>query len=541
MLRILSSTLLPLWGLTMSLPAQGTLHRDVRHGFELRLPKGFTLLPMRPGEGWRPIVSISDKVHSMPGKKTNTMRSTFQIIVFSDPAKNLEPDAPRRHVYNPHQTHDGYLKSAWSRESFEIVSDEKLERHSLAVRELELKTHLKKIPYRRILSAAYSLPGVQVVAEVDVPYDAKDALKATLWKSIRSLRATKTCTPDEGAHREPAYPVFGNSKAELRAQFLAQYGDLAGRDLSFIEGSTPSTWSVRRDTTWLILSQGGAKASSLTLRSADGIRDWLVEMCGTPAGKTRNVLRIFEHQAEASAYAFSGTPSYLWASGELVCLASTGTTAKRFGNWAVMVALQYFSSRNMALWSAMPGWLSAGIETSLDSSQPSRRQGLVVPRPKKQYRQLRRRIEAGTLIPLADFLARPRAEVMREFQCSEREYWAQGVLFGKFLVDLPRTRRKFVHTYLDALTEELDGWVASEWKDKLETQRQAKTPFVRHAQDRFLRHLRAFCRKFRVQRPNEWRTLNVKAAEVTFGKWSTRQWDRLQKQFDTYLRNGMSL
>lgn len=517
--------------------------QDDRYGIAFDVPRSWLTVPERPGEAWQPFVAISDHVYTLSGpRKNETLRPTFRCVVFANPASPQAPDAILRHVYNPHGDYDAWLKTTWGPHAFEITRDERETIHGSSARVVELLTHKKKLPHRRVFQVLYELTGVTVLLEVDLPYEEDAALERELWRCTRSLRDLGTAEPDESARIEPPYPPTDVDGAERRHLFRSAMTDLRERDQERIEESTSRSGTVQKSGSWLLAGDGDSKTASLVLRTAEGVDDWLDDLFGkTTKADARRVLRVFESKVVADAYAFQGTPAYMWAAAELVTTSNDAIHPKLFGNFAVAVAQQRLSNRHDMLWAALPPWFGNGLEWHLEHAQPSRKQGLYLPDLRRALGLVDERARRSSLVPTRDLFKRPRGEVMKEFEINDQEYWAHAVLMTRFLIELPRARRKFLEDYLDQLVLELEDLQGSSWIARLEARRTSGQIYVQAAQDRDLRMERFHARDFATNDPQAYLGVLARTNEQVFASWSDRTWERLHDQFQAFVANGAKM
>lgn len=540
--------------LTAVAAAQQT-HKFPDHGFRIQAPAGWTLIPPRPGEQWILAHFMSDREATYRNPEsgfTATHRPRLRVLAFPKRTSPVDVEVVEAtesrvstSITRPYRDYADYVQRHDHGGGYFVAKTEDALIGGIPVTRQEIKIEKMTAVPRRLLACIYHLPDRDLAVEAEILETDAAGQSKTVSRSLESLVVTGDAKKPESAASRPGPLVAGDAKDLVKRRDERRRA-WRERVLVEVQKTLPKGWTSRKTKHFLVLNHGSDKYLELILWQANEVREWLDDnLKSVGEGEVmRSVLRLCASGDEARAYAAGSGDSYVENSGEVVCADRDGSILGDFRAIAQALLAQYLADRNPALDGALPTWLSAGLSGHVGSARISKKQaGLVFPTPISELRTCLRLISENRFLP-ADQLMRSEPDLASndpKMMDQHGDFGAQSLLLVRYLMLGPgrsgRTKG-LVQRTMTVAVEHLESRDVDAWK-KLSDSRPATTPMTEEEEEAefHLRRLegRAFAKKHRAERLR----LLEELAGTVLKDWKPDDWNRLNKSYETWIRNGL--
>jgi hypothetical protein len=548
-------TMVLLAGVASRGPSQ-QVHKFPDHGFRITAPANWTLIPPRPGELWILAHFMSDREYAYrdPGNGyVSQHRPHMRVLGFPKRDSPVEVTVVQEtetrtttSVAYPYVDYADYLKRHDQGGGHFVAATEDIVIGGIPVTRQEVKIEKMASVPRRLLACIYHLPGRDLAVEVDVLATEAGALSGDFFRALKSLVVTGEARKPGAATSRPDALLVADNPKELAKKRDERRRAWRERVLADVQKSLPKGWKSRRTKHFLILSHASDKYTDLIVWQANEVRDWLDDnLKGVGEGEVmRSVLRICASADEARAYSSGSGDSFVADSGEVVCAEREGSILGDFSTVARALLDQYLADRNPALSGALPLWLQVGLEGHVGSARISKKQsGLVFPIPIGEYRTSLRMTSENRLIPV-DQLVRTEPDAAandRRAWDTTGEFLAQSELFVRYLLIGPgksgRTKG-LVQRYMAASVRQLEARDLESWK-KVADSRPAATPMTEEEEEQEFKRRRLEGRELMKKNREERKKLLDELTGIVLDDWKPEDWNRLNKNFESWVKNGL--
>jgi hypothetical protein len=536
-------------------PAQQT-HKFPDHGFRILAPADWTLIPPRPGEQW--ILAHFLAPRDVPYRNPDSglvlsHRPRMRVFGFAkrDSAVEVTVEAKSEtristSIRYPYRDYADYVKRHDHGGGHYVATTEDVLVGGIPVTRQDIKIEKMAAAPRRLLACVYKLPDREIAVEIDVLETEVAPQREVNEKILRSLVITGEAKAPEAATSRPDGIILADNAKDLRRLRDARRRAWRERVLADVQKTLPKGWASRKTKHFLVLNHGSDKYLELVLWQANEIREWLDDnLKNVGEGEVmRSVLRVCKSADEASAYASGSGDSYVANSGEVVCAERDGSILGDFRAIATALLDQYLADRNPALEDALPLWLAVGLDAHVGGARISKKQaGLIFPLPISELRTCLRMIQEGRFIPV-DQLMRTEPDASandRKAWDQTGEFIAEAELFVRYLMIGPgksgRTKGLIQKTMATAVLQ-LESRDLDAWKQIAES-RPTTTPMTEAEEEEEFQRRRQAGREFaKKHRAERLRLLEELTAKV-LSDWKPEDWNRLNKGFESWVKNGL--
>lgn len=361
--------------------------KDTRFGFQLRIPKDFSSIPLNIQERWI-AAKLLYKRSIEPGEGGEAMTPELRVIIFPkvlvrDVVKGtLEKergDAHLRRLDSPFRNYREYLRENYKKGGWHVAGEKSLEIDGLGARKLRIEVRDQKGDgkIKRVLlvweivgeDATYVLQ-FETLGEVEHRFLRTITKTAMSFKKIASKASGST-----GASRGDASSP--EARREHREARLARARE---RALAML----PPGWKSFEQPPYTIVYHVKKKYATRVAKQADKVWQWMLENFGYfgedfPIG---GIVRICKDESEASAYIHKSTRSGRnEAPREIVVYEDKdwGWDHRCSGQLNTGIAKSFLADKSEYLWRALPPWLGDGLHSYVSSLRIKR--GNLVSRP----------------------------------------------------------------------------------------------------------------------------------------------------------------
>ncbi len=533
-----------------------SVHKIPAKGLSVSFPTGWQTIPIKPGEQWILAKFIGDREVTIRGKDTSgtlTHRPSMRVLSFpkvKDGGVSVEVEKTDTRtvtvidVSRPYRNYDDYLKRNFQGGGYFVSAETNGEVGAIPVTQREVTIEKMAAIPRRLLVCIYHLPEEDVAVEIDVAEAQYEDVKGPMQRVLKSL-TVGTAAP--GAAESKAVRVsrlwFLTDDKEFAKEQAAHRRQWRERVLKQVTQDLPKGWTVKNEKNLVVVGNASAKYTELLVWQAVEVRQWLeARFKDVGQGEVmRSILRVCSSPDVASAYQSGSGDSYVGDTGEVVCAERGGSVLSDFSTIAMALLSQYLNDKNPALGFALPGWVMTGLISHLSEARISKKQaGLIFTPPIWALREAAVAASKKQLIPLADFVSKPREDLAAAGEKGDI-YGAQAVLFVRFLLDGPGAKGKSKGLIQECMARSLEVLEAADkkqWKDLLE-HRTSKDPLTEEEEEEEFKRRQRDAKKFQEEMKKHERERLAEVASRTFGDWTAEDWKRLDAQFSQWIQAGL--
>lgn len=513
-------------------PASGqATHKDSRLGFELKPPRGWTQIPIRPDETWIVAKYKSEEkdrgISEIDGRVQYWHQPEMLVVAFTGQAP---PDDDAEH----YRDYKAYLKGTYERGYFVEEEETKTHRGSPVTR-MEIKVDNGVAPEIRIETWVFETEVGDIAVHIECFADARTRLKSAIRRTMKSFKViprTEAVEASTSAERsDSASGLASLSPAERKKAKVAEQR----REWEQLADGLPKKegWKAKEIDGVLVLSHVDDKYTKEVVGRVNAVRKWLdatFPHVGPDEFARPPLVRICEDREEENAFRDgSGTfwvDSYHLVTHKAPRTKATYLSGRAKGNnaweWEYVASRTlaiWFLERDAELWAAMPEWVRAGL---LEVASAAKRKGSKLEFEKGDREKFRK-------VDLSD--ADDRLGIQRLLTMTEREFdssrengrwatWQQAVSLTRFFV-ASRTKkyREILPTYVANARAAID-----EFEEQNPAPDTDAEPETEEEEEALIEARRARARareQFVLDR----------ALGLTFGDWDKGDWQSLERAF----------
>lgn len=551
-----SAVLAPVVALASQADAQvrkGTYTNEAL-GFEIRVPDGWTEVPIRIDENWIVAKFLSDKTWISKGKDGNQEhRPLMTIVVFTEDAtrfkgwaKEERGDATFVRVTDlPYRDYRDYLKRNLENGYFYELEEEK-ERDIADVpfSRFEIAQH-KSEPKKKLICWVYHGQDMDVAVEFEVLEDRVDRLRQTceqMLGTFRFLRAGRLASagPITGGGKEQKYET--NLWTKFRDEWKKTPIDertkirrtIEDERFEKIRASTPESWKIFESPHFLIVSHADDRFAKRMTEAGEAFRSWCDEHFGGLSDEyvRRNVLRVCADIDEYEAYRWKVSGD-AWGfvlddDREVVTYwdGYNGSSGRDAGFLFDDILEMYLADVDPLLLQYTPSWLRAGMHAYVSNGIMKGRKVEFDPDDfeREDMRELERE---GKLLSLKEIMTLDEEAYWQELS-QDRRVQSQLTTAFRFVMG-PGSRQKplrnFLSTYMKSVIEVAEKHRDAWEKEDLAPSESAETEAEEEAQ--------------RKQTDDRWRKRRKQIhEEVTKAAMdlSDREWEVLNRAYEKFAK-----
>lgn len=533
-------------------------YRDERLGFELRVPRGWSRIPLMTDEDWVVARFDSEKKDfwtDADSGYTYTHTPSLRVIAFidaliakakevpeeeggkADEAEGEEPESEDDpgtttgtvHVRTIYRDYLDYLRrtTRGSGQGFYVAEDEESTRSGLPVRELDIRFERPTgTGNRRVITWIFDTDIADIAVEFDVLEDEYKKYRNDIQRTLSSYEPVER-TQDLGLG-DTGLILFLDLEGlppEARAERRQQAEERSWRRMTM---SMPEGWDATEIDGVKVLHHGDPKYAKEVVERIHAVRDWLDETfpeVGRDEYVRMPVVRICKDGDEERAFRRSSHGSGVRGN-ELVTHKDTyggaiGGEASYVNDRTLQI---WFFDRDYKLWLARPGWLGNGLRMTLGSAKVRGRKLRFDPGSFERY--LEQKSRDSREYSIEELMRMTREEFEQHWQDRDYGPFVQVAALTRFLIDGDGSKSKYgdpLPTYLVNLRA-----VISEVEAEEDAARKAKgevdEPKTEEEEDALLE-----AREKALAAKQE--RILAEAFRRTFGGWSESQWSSFEKAY----------
>ncbi|MHC5064384.1 MAG: hypothetical protein ACYTG5_10470 [Planctomycetota bacterium] len=526
---------------------KGGVFNDPELGLKLRVPKGWTQIPLKENEQWVAAKFLSDKSYLSKDKDWNREHKPFmQMIVFSDKAKKQkladveenEEGVRIRWRGVPYQGYQDYLKRNMS--GFFISKEEQTEIAGIKCTVFEVNLH-NSTPKFRLMTWVFHGESVDVAVEFESLEDRVDKLATIARRSAGSFRfveptsetISNASSDNEGGAILWAtnFTAWNKKSAKEREQIRKAHED---RRFDKVTENTPKTWDVNRSKSFLVVSHADKRFTQRNTQAAEAFRTW----CDKHLGKLSDdyvrhqVLRICKDGDEYLAYQWrdsGATYSYSLLSEdyEIVTFwdSFNGTSGGDVGFMFSTILDGYIQDKDRRVYVYTPLWVKVGLNRYVSSGKLKGKK-LEFPQSDGERQGLRTAIQNDKMRSFRDLISMPESSLLQIAQ-SDRTIVSQVSAALRFVIEEGRRHKPLKDFLLEYMSEvsTIVGEKSKDWSQELlAANKEAQTEEEEEAQ-----------RKNRGQTGAKQRAELQAALTERMCNFSDKEWSRMNKAFAKFV------
>jgi hypothetical protein len=515
-------------------------------GFKVKVPDGWTEVPLRVDENWIVGKFLSDKTYISKSRDWNEEhRPLMTVTVFTDDAKKFKPLERQQRGSStfvamndlPYQNYQDYLKR--NLQSGYFFEKEDLGKHGdIDCIRYEVNQHKSEVKMR-LIAWVFKTHDMDVAVEFEVLEDRLDRLRKDCEEALSSFRfiERKAIEADaEATGKKLNHELWTKFRSEWRKlpakERMDRRREIEKNRLAAVRARTPAGWDIQDTRNYLVVSHTDKRYVDRCLDAADAFRAWCEKHLDGLSDEyvRKGVLRVCADADEFKAYSWkvSGDSwSFLIDDDrEVVTYFDTynGTSGRDMGFITGDIFDMYLQDKDALMFQYTPAWLLVGMRGYVTGVQLKGKK--LVFKEDDWEREDMRELERESKLKSVRELMTLDEDAFWDTLQNDRRTRSQLVNLFRFL-DGPGGRHKllkdFVKRYLQAVAE-----VAEEFEAKWEkegSQKEAQTEEEEEAQ--------------RKSRDSYWRKRRKEIAEALEQKvlaWSDRDWDGIQKAYEKFIK-----
>lgn len=528
MVRACLKLVFALVAISLSTPtalAQGT-HKDTRLGFELKPPRGWTQIPMRPDEEWL-VAKFTGEVDRVVDDNNKRYFWTIEpeLLVVAFPNDREKPKDEDEKYYRDYKS---YMAETYGRGFF--VEEEETKTHQgLPVTCLEIKVESNDgRPEQHIVTWVYETEVGAIAVHFDTLASEKAKHKSSIRRTLKSFKAIERTAPTEASASSGGLPsvppalMTPEARKEYRIAEQRKEWELLADGLPKKEG-----WEATEIDGVLMLTHVDDKYTKSVAQRVRAIMDWLEEYfpsVGPDEYARAPLVRICEDESEKNRFR-EGTGTFWVDSYHLVTHKAPRAKAARGWNssdnaweWEYIgsrTLTVWFRERDAELWNAMPEWVREGLNLVAQSSTEKG--------SKLEFDEGDRERAGRKALPQSDDrmgLDRLMVMTQKEFDAMGRTTEFQAAAILRFFINSRSKKYRYIlPLYVANVRTALDEFAAENPKPDADIEAEDE-----EAENKLIAEQRAW----RLRRE---RSVLDRAFGLTFGDWDKGDWQSLERAF----------
>lgn len=520
-LRVASATLALLLLATGNL-AQGA-HKDERLGFEVRTPRKWKQIPIRPDESW-----IVGKYQAAKAERSQDPETGLQlshtpellIVAFLDPD---EEDAPKQetrggNVYNDYQD---FLRANYS-QGFFIAGEKQITHKGLEVTVLDIEVSGEaRISAKRITTWLYSVEIGTIAVAYEVMQASYKDHRSSIDKVMKSFKVIPRTKRIKLGVRDGSFLSSVELDKLTPADRREHKIEAQRLEWENMAQAMPKGWDAMEIDEVFVITHAGKKYTKDVVNHVNNLRTWLdgaLPSVGPDEHARPPLVRICKDEAEEKAFR-EGSGTYSVRGTHLVTHEGSRAATWEWEYVGSRTLMVWFQERDAELYTALPRWLAVGLNEVARSAVSKRSKlDFRVGDTEKMFRE--DLPKASEMMSLSQLFSLSREEFNAHGKRKDWKPWFQAVAATRFFVNSnSKKNREILDSYLVNLRKALDEFEA---KDREEEKLVA--PTNEEEENAY------FEARLKLIEKRE-RALLDRAFELTFGSWDKGKWMKLQRTF----------
>ncbi len=508
-------------------------HKDERLGFQLRIPRGWTQIPVRTDEPWIVGKYRSPKAeHALDPTTGNTLEHHPELIIIAlldatalkpvtEEGASEDEDEEQAAFAKTYRDYKEYMRDNYTHGHF-IEKEETASHGGLSVTRLEIKAERDlNFAEKRIVTWIYDTEVADVAVQIEVMADSYKKLQSTINDSLKSFkvipRTEELLVPAPEAGFLSSIELAKLTPAERKQKKI----EAQRREWERMIRDLPKGWTASEIDGVYVLNHADDKFAKKVVEQIRAILAWLNETfpeVGPYEYARPPIVRICKDADEESAFR-KGSGTYSVAGTHLVT--HKGTRAESW-EWEYIGSrtLQiWLLERDPKLWAVLPRWLRVGLDELLSSAKLQ--SGKLVFEMGDLERSVREELprDEDESMSVRRLLSLSREEFDSFGEQEDWRTWCQAVAMTRYFVGArSKKTRELLASYLSNLRL---------IQDELESQegdQEEKVPRNEEEEERFFKQREEWVKAWE-------RKILDQTLERTFSGWSPGDWADLNRDF----------
>ena len=529
--------LLALLSLSLLAPlATAQKFEDKRFGYELRLPKEWSQIPIKANEEYIIAKFLAKKTYFYTDpdlKITYEHKPELQVIAFlsekyredsvdAEEVKNEDGETVkiRFNLTNPYKDYEDFLKNTYSGGGFYIAEENESKAGNLKVTEYLVKVEKGANGPRRIVTWVFHTEDIDFAVQAECFESSWKELRSDITRTMKSFEEIERT---EGSIVQDASTsgIVEIELGELTPEERMKRRQAREREAhQRAQAGLPEDWEVIEEDLFLVLNHADDKDADKLVEQGEAVFRWCEKTFPYLIDDTdylrKPILRICKDWDELASFAFGGRESGWVPSIDMVTYKDTvGIGSWTYSNMTQRFCAWWLNEHDGDFLDAMPYWMRYGLEYNMLYAKHKGKKLELYPSDWEKV-GLRQEIKDGVAAtPKEIFLA------TEEFYDGENSRYAAAALMRYLLVgkgSKDKLTKNLVREYylnMTAVIEEMDKEEGGESFKEPETEEE-EAAMIKERSERLR------------QREKE---LMEAVFERTFAEWTDKEWDRFAKYY----------
>jgi len=509
---------------------------DKRFGYELRIPKEWSQIPIKANEEYIIAKFLAKKTYFYTDpdlKLTYEHKPEIQVIAFlsekykedsveAEEVKNEDGETVRIrfNLNNPYKDYADFLKNTYSGGGFYIADEKESKVGKVKVTEYLVKVEKGANGPRRIVTWVFHTEDIDFAVQAECFESSWKDLRSDLTRTLKSFkeieRTEGTIVQDASTSGIVEFDIGDITPEERMKRRKARERDAHDR----AQLGLPEDWEVIEEDHFLVLNHADKKDAKKLVEQGEAVFAWCEKTFPYLVDDTdymrKPILRICKDWDELASFALGGRESGWVPSIDMVTYKDTvGIGSWTYSNMTQRFASWWINEHDSDFLNAMPYWMRYGLEYNMLYAKHKGKKLELIPSDWEKI-GLRQEIKDGTAAtPKEIFMAG------EDFYDGDNSRYAAASLMRYLLVgkgSKDKLTKNVVREYyinMNAVIEEMD---------KDDDDREYKEPETEEEEAAMI--------KERSQRLRDREDQILAAAfERTFGEWTDKDWALFEKYY----------
>ncbi|HEX5052539.1 MAG TPA: hypothetical protein VFZ65_12250 [Planctomycetota bacterium] len=523
-------------------------------GIQVTIPDGYSVVPLQIDEKWILAKFLSDKAYLSKNRDWNREHHPLmRVIAFTEAAKKSagvevqeEKDGSTFIGIGavPYQGYRDYVKRHRSGFFFSKEDEAKVGGQDCLMCEVQIN---KDEPKLHLYSVVFRRPTFEVAVEFEVLEDRLDKLERSCMDALESVRFTAPAATAGVTHGDGAKPaetkkmsnrLWTGFRSEWRKRPSLERSEIRHKieqeHHAAVREKTPPDWTVTDTKHFLVVSHADERFTARMVEGGEAFFEWCEKEFSTLGDDyvRRPVMRLCRDFDEYKAYHFDSSNSTGWSLFDDDHEIGTyrdeynGTSGKDVSNLFTGILIHYLQEMDPYIVNYSPYWLTWALDDYVSSSLVKNRK--IEFRVDDWVRDESRDMQREGKLPGLHKILELDADGFTSMMKVERRTGYATTQALRYVLG-PGQKEKvfkdFLRTYFKAVISAAERH-ADQWDAKPGKSAETEEEEEQQAKER--------ADKSKERRKQLQKEIN----DVVFDKIGDKQWEKLDKGFDTFVKAG---